>query len=314
MNKNLWKALEYSRDGMFVPHELTEEILSKTIINKSDKVAVLFSYEMLPSLSDLGVEDVTLIHDTPKKYMRNLCDMYGYKIEKETKEMKFDLILGNPPFSKANEGKTAGKKSVNLYPEFFKMSLEKSDRVAMIMPRTDKQQQKDHNKRIVGNANSILSIGPEVFNIATDVWCVFADKNNTDKIEDYTRVEVKNDIEWFKGKMTSSKKHWETKRGHPVIHAIHQSGPQILQSKVMKKSTTLPDHGYSVMFGITAGSTHIVKCESQLVGVNVYSVWFKTKKEATEFKKALDDKLTDIDHLRGNMGVITIQGLKQIEF
>jgi len=50
-----------------------------------------------------------------------------------------DVIIGNPPFSKTNEGRTAGKKAVNLYPEFYKKSVELAKIVAMVMPSTKNQ-------------------------------------------------------------------------------------------------------------------------------------------------------------------------------
>ena len=104
MNKAQWKALEYARDGMFVPQDLTREIVSKLQINKHSKVAVLVSYEMLPVLQDLGYKEVTLVTDNIKPFLRTICDEYDYKIVsiEEYRSMKFDiddykLIISFPP-------------------------------------------------------------------------------------------------------------------------------------------------------------------------------------------------------------------------
>ncbi len=64
MNKSFWKALEYARDGMFVPAELTNQMLDKV---SGDKVLVLYSFEMLPLLHERGYTDVVLMTDDPNK-------------------------------------------------------------------------------------------------------------------------------------------------------------------------------------------------------------------------------------------------------
>ena len=135
MNKAQWKALEYMRDGMFVPPELTKKMLQG--INKKRSIGVAYSFEMLSILHTKGFEDVTLIvEERPMKYMENICTKYGYAVKtiEETKDMKFNVVLGNPPFTlKTNrgDGKLTNKSGVR---EFLNMAMEISEEVIMISP------------------------------------------------------------------------------------------------------------------------------------------------------------------------------------
>lgn len=139
MNKSFWKALEYARDGMFVPAELTNEMLDKV---SGDKVLVLYSFEMLPLLHERGYTDVVLVTDNPKKYIRNLVNKYGYEAMtmKELQitmeeDMKFDLVIGNPPFQNPNSNSSSGK----LWGRFVEFAFESVDEggiVAMITPNS----------------------------------------------------------------------------------------------------------------------------------------------------------------------------------
>lgn len=139
MNKAQWKALEYARDGMFVPQELTREIISKVQINRHSKIAVLVSYEMLPVLQDLGYKEVTLVTDNKKPFLRTICDEYDYNIVsvEEYKSMKFDTILGNPPFQKTKKNGDRMDQASNLWSDFWSSSIKNSTddgKIALITP------------------------------------------------------------------------------------------------------------------------------------------------------------------------------------
>ena len=224
----------------------------------------------------------------------------------------FDVVVGNPPFSKANDGNTSTRK-VNLYPDFFSKSLNLSNFILMIMPRTDNQVQQSHNKQIVENVTEIVNINDDVFNIATSVWCLVVDKSKQARIEDFTNKEIKNDIKWVKGRMSSSCKDWETDSGYDVIHSVQKSGPVILKSGELKKTAVLPTTGFLVVFGITCSEAFVIEAKGQMSGGNVYSVWFEDKADADDFQNKLNIKFKEIDHLRGNMGVMTVSTLSQID-
>ena len=137
MNKAKWKALEYARDGMFVPKELTEEVLSLPQINKTAKVAVLYAYEMVPVLKDMGFGNITVLHNNPKQFMLNACKQWGTKLEEEINMMEYDLILGNPPFQETKEDGNRKDQASNLWSDFWSSALSQSKddaTVALITP------------------------------------------------------------------------------------------------------------------------------------------------------------------------------------
>ena len=133
------KALEYVRDGMFVPSELTKEIISKMKVGKNKSILVLFSYEMLPVLCELGYGNVTLVVDNVKPVVYHVAKYYGYNVMtfEEIEEMKFDVVLGNPPYQDTKEDGSRKSKTVNLWSKFISvgMNISKSNGfVAMITP------------------------------------------------------------------------------------------------------------------------------------------------------------------------------------
>jgi Eco57I restriction-modification methylase len=128
--KHILKAIEYARDGMFVPKDLTLELIEKSGCKKSASILVMFSYEMLPVLWEAGYTNVSLAFDKPRTSIYNIAKKFGngkvYELE-EIDVMKFDVVVGNPPFGD-NENRTLGKEFM-----FKAISLSKKH-VAMILP------------------------------------------------------------------------------------------------------------------------------------------------------------------------------------
>ena len=136
LNENhVGKAIEYAREGMCVSEELTSELIEKSAIDKNGRVLVAYSYEMLPSLKEDGYTDVTLLHDKPRKSIREIAKKYGNgKVitPEELKDMKkFDAVLGNPPYQKDSDAKRW-----TLWSEFLSLSQKLSDNITLIIPQS----------------------------------------------------------------------------------------------------------------------------------------------------------------------------------
>lgn len=135
--KHLKRALQYGRRGMFVPETLQNEILSNISVDNTASVLVIFSYEFLPTLAELGYTNVTLYHTKPNLAMRNLAKLYNYQVVEDLEDMKFDIIVGNPPYQSTDTNGDRKSKSTNLWSRFTHMSfdlVEDNGIIALVTP------------------------------------------------------------------------------------------------------------------------------------------------------------------------------------
>lgn len=130
-----------------VPSSLQDEMLGQLTVSPRLEVAVLFSPVMAVKMAFMGFKRVTLV-GTVNPWIEKLTTfgikLISYETYKEL-DMKFDLTIGNPPYSLERGNKL-------LYPDFFEMSLEKSDQVMMLMPlalETRSIKLKKHNERVL---------------------------------------------------------------------------------------------------------------------------------------------------------------------
>ena len=244
--------------------------------------------------------------------------------------MKFDSIIGNPPFSEiGKEGKGEygrGGKTI-LYPQFFKLATEISKVGAMIMPptRVDHAQTKHHNELIRSIADKIIDVSEEDrenMGVGTAMWTIYwGSEGNVD--EHFVGQEIRNDVNWQRGKpafynINMSKEKTET---HKVlaIKSILQQGPAFIYTDLIKE---IQGEGWYVLFnyelnGARGFNTSVTKLDGKTqLGSNVRYVKFQTKKEATDFESKM--KTPDfVEACRAGAGnirkTVTIGVLRTIE-
>jgi hypothetical protein len=122
-----------AQQDVHTPVALVEEILSKIDLNDK-KILVIFNLEFVISLIytyNVDPSNITFYSDHENK--SKMCNMMGVKyITNLEIDMKFDVVVGNPPYQRKNNA----AKRWTLWPEFVKTSLKLADVVALVVPQS----------------------------------------------------------------------------------------------------------------------------------------------------------------------------------
>lgn len=287
-------------------NQLTDPLCAEKLQNKDASILVVYTIEWAVNLRMRGYTNITLITEEYDPFIQKLLTKFGinYTISEKVLNMRFNVGVGNPPFSAPKVGKTPGKRAEELYTKFFARTLDMCDTVAMVLPTTDQKVQKAHNDLLKEHANYIIPIDPALFpGIAMDMWYVVCDHNdgnvyhNTEWALDGTG----NNIPWKKGgiNMTDFKKltggHGDSQSKFDsditVYHKINEKGLVTVYAResVVSKIQRFPESGYAVLMPQTFNNntgwslTEIVKCTGRQAAFNGMNIVFtKTLKQAKD--------------------------------
>jgi len=212
----------------------------------------------------------------------------------DLKKVKFDAVVGNPPYSLA--GNKTGKKgrAKNLYPDFYKKAVALSDNVSMIVPNTHRQHI-SFNKFIRENTNKIIPVDESAFDVNITTWCLVKNGSDTtvDDIDWADLHEIpEQKVKWAKGKInvtTESELLEDTGSTYTTFHKINLKG--LHQSKTdieVSKLKLFPTDGYVVimpqqMQNSGWSDTAIIKCDGTQAATNGVNLAFVTTKEEAEY-------------------------------
>lgn len=292
--------------------EVVQCMFHRSVNNKCGdiKILVMFDYAMAVDLKEAGFNNVYFTTDCPviiRKTKEGLEAKTGIKVLtlKEIKNMKFDVGLGNPPFSEVGAGNKTGtgKKSL-LYPQFFKLATEICKTGAMIMPPTAQvnRDNKKHNELIKLTAHNIVRVSEEEKNkmgVGIDMWTIYWGSEG-DVNEHFIEEVVRNNVEWKIGTprlLTDNISATKTRiHNTPAIKSIHQDGPVYIYTDMISK---MPKAGWYVLFNREVSSTRgfntsVIKLDGKTqLGSNVRFVEFKNKRDAVDF----ESKINSVDFI-----------------
>jgi hypothetical protein len=168
----------------YTPGDLMAEITSNLAINENSKVAVMYTVEWALYLKHmLNVKDITVIGGEFCRSTEICCNLWGFKYilgRKIGNDMKFDVVVGNPPFQKEDNK----AKRWTLWEEFIKESLTLSDNVAMIVPQSFTGPNKVFNQ--VKKNISLLNVDVDKHFSVGSTFCYFV----LDKTQEFNTTKI----------------------------------------------------------------------------------------------------------------------------
>lgn len=213
----------------------------------------------------------------------------------DLKDVRFDAIVGNPPYSLAGNKKGKKGRASNLYPDFYKKAVGMADYVSMIVPDTHRQGTNTFNQFIREHTNKIIPIDDDAFDVNIATWCLVKDGSDTnvDDIDWADLVELpEQKVKWAKGKInvTTEAEMLVDKPGkYTVYHKINSSG--LIQTTTdieIPKLKLFPNTGYVVIMpqqiqnhGWT--DTAIIECNGTQAATNGVNLAFLSTKEEADY-------------------------------
>lgn len=121
--KELWR--ETVEENLFV---ICKTPMAKTITKRT-----LLGYGSGRINAHYFDDLINTLKNKPEQFQKRV--LKGSFWGKDVKNMRFDAIVGNPPYQESDGGGGSGRSASSIYPYFFKQSVElKPDYISMIMP------------------------------------------------------------------------------------------------------------------------------------------------------------------------------------
>ena len=319
MNTQVMKALEYVRDGMFVPPDLTKEIMSKVKVKKNKSILVLFSYEMLPVLKELRYTNVTLGIDNVTPVVYHMAKYYECKVVnvEDLEDMEFDVVLGNPPYQDTKEDGTRKSKTVNLWSKFISLAMDISSptgRVAMITPNSwlspsadlSGEHKIDGESRLWDVFNSystyanVIDVAQHFKGVGSTFGYFVVDKSKHDGLRFSDGADTslgflpKSNIDIVRKKLSSAGNIGES------YEVTHDNRPVFRLSVPNESSIEILDKNSQPSVGTNTQGMHLF-------------IYVSTKDEAKHVKKKIVESLDVLNTYCRWSGFINIQALKMVK-
>jgi site-specific DNA-methyltransferase (adenine-specific) len=183
-------ASKVDADGKYIrtPWELCEEIVGQIAALsplQGKKILVVDTVEFIPVLLAFGAEKCNITYVAPYEYKgAMIAGALGVRVVQQSllewkSDMKFDVVVGNPPYQSAREGTTATEdlsskfvqKCISLRPEYL----------ALVIPSdwTGPNQSTLKNTLFGCNLKKLCLYGNKWFNVAKDTCTIFLQKGYT---------------------------------------------------------------------------------------------------------------------------------------
>lgn len=184
------KELFTGAHAIYTPEPLVDEILSKVTIK--GKILILFNIEFPISLVyNYNIEPKNLTFYSDHENKTKIANRLGIKvIERLDIDMKFDVIIGNPPYNDImgdNRSQSKNTNNSNLYFDFIQKSIEMNPKfISLIVPAGWMQNQQIKETVLEAGLKKVKEIDPAYFpgvGIRSGISMLHIESNYRGKIE-----------------------------------------------------------------------------------------------------------------------------------